>query len=177
VTLASTGEIAGNFSMRQHIAFEAGDERGGFDALVQKHCDELVVVGLTPFGSRAFSLRQRGVEVEVETRVEIAWPFPPERILLDIHRAFLLPLPDPPPPDGVRELRWKDEVVTERWAAGLLRERRFRRADGMPPEEVVIRYADGISATHPARQLRIDNRRFGYQLEVTTVERHELGCP
>jgi hypothetical protein len=62
-TLVPTGDISGNFLMRQHLAFESDDDRGSFEALVQKHCDELIVVGMTPFGSRAFTLRQRGVDL------------------------------------------------------------------------------------------------------------------
>jgi hypothetical protein len=176
-TLVPTTEISGNFLMRQHLTFEAGDDRGSFEALVQKRCDELIIVGLTPFGSRAFTIRQHGIDVEVETHVDVAWPFPPRHILLEIHRVFLLPLATPPPPDGVHESRWGGEIVSERWISGDLRERRFRRTDGEPPEEVVVTYADGASAGHPPTRVHVDNRRFGYALDVTSVERLPLTCP
>jgi len=175
--LVPTQEIAGNFLMRQQLAFRAGEERGHFEALVQKHCDELIVVGLSPFGSRAFTLRQRGVDVEVETHIDVAWPFPPRRVLQDVHRVYLLPLADPPLADGVHESVWGDEVVSERWSSGRLRERRLRRSDGAPPGDVVVRYEDGASAEHPPVRVRVVNERFGYVLDVTTVERRPLTCP
>jgi hypothetical protein len=176
-SLVPTSEIAGNFLMRQQLVYEAGEDRGGFEALVQKRCDELVVVGLTPFGSRAFTLRQRGVDVQVETHVDLEWPFPPRRILLDVHRVFLLPIANPPPADGVTESRWGSEIVTERWASGVLRERRFTRADGRPQEEVVVVYLDGASSEHAPIRVRVENRRFGYTLEATSIERRPLSCP
>jgi hypothetical protein len=175
--LVPTGEISGNFLMRQHLAFEAGDDRGSFEALVQKRCDELIVVGLTPFGSRAFTLRQRGLDVEIETHVEVEWPFPPRRILLDVHRVYFLPLANPPPGDGVHESRFGGEIVSERWSAGLLQQRRFRRDDGTPPQEVVVTYDDGASPDHAPIRVRVENHRFGYVLDATSVERRPLSCP
>jgi hypothetical protein len=176
-TLVPTGDISGNFLMRQHLAFESDDDRGSFEALVQKHCDELIVVGMTPFGSRAFTLRQRGVDVEIQTHVDLEWPFPPIRILLDVHRVYLLPLANPPPGDGVHDSRFGNEIVSERWRDGILEERRFRRDDGTPPQEVVVTYEDGASLDHPPIRVRVENRRFGYVLDATSIERRPLSCP
>ena len=175
--LVSTLEIPGDFVLRQQVAFRTGERSGSFEAVVQKHCDELVVVGLTPFGSRAFSILQRGTEVDVETHAPGAWPFPPEYILLDIHRAYLVPLPEVPPSDAVREARYGAERLTERWESGRLQERRFRSAEGGVSPAVVIRYVGGETHEHTVREIRIENGEFGYELVVRTLSRVELGCP
>lgn len=175
--LVPTSDISGDFVMRQQIRFHAGGEQGSFEAVVQKHCDEVTIVGLTPFGTRAFSIRQRGLEVREEPHNRGAWPFPLRNILLDVHRAYFLPIPKTPKPDGWHEARRGAEIVAERWAAGRLVERSFRRVSGDPPGRIVIRYVLGSSHTHPAREIRLENEWLGYRLDVTTVSREELTCP
>jgi hypothetical protein len=174
--LASTREIRGNFSMRQQIDYRFGERRGSFEAVVQKRCDVLTLVGFTPFGTRAFSIEQRGREVSARTHVSGTWPFPPHFILLDVHRAYLVPMPERPPADGFRELRHGAERVSETWAAGRLLERRFDRLDTGRPGPILVRYVDGSVPGAPAREIQIANQRHGYELDVTTLSRSELDC-
>lgn len=164
------------FLLRQHVEFSAGERSGSFEAVVERRCDELVVVGFTPFGTRAFSIRQRGTQVGTEILVPGSWPFPPEYILLDVHRAYLVPLPEISPSGGFPETRYGAEQVTETWEAGRLVERRFRRADGHRPS-VVVRYVGGETHERVARAVRIENEEFGYVLEITTLVRSALECP
>jgi hypothetical protein len=107
-----------------------------------------------------------------------SWPFPPEYILLDIHRAYLVPLPTSPPRGGLREARYGTELVSERWASGRLMERTFRSAEHeSAAPSVVVRYVGGETHEHAVRGVRIENAGFGYMLEVVTLSRRELGCP
>ena len=58
--LVSTQEIPGNFSIRQQLEYRHGEERGSFEAVLQKLCDEVVVIGFAPFGAPAFTIHQIG---------------------------------------------------------------------------------------------------------------------
>ena len=175
--LVAVDEIPGNFLMRQQIDFRYGQETGSFEAVVQKHCDELTVIGFTPFGTRAFSIRQQGLQVSVESHLPGAWPFSPRFVLLDIHRSYFVPISENPPHEGTREISRGGESILERWSAGRLVERSYRLDPGGPPGRIVVTYVDGATARVPARHVRLHNERHGYDLEVTTVSRAELTCP
>ena len=175
--LVSTVEIPDDFLLRQHVEFRAGERSGSFEAVVQKRCDELVVIGFTPFGTRAFSIRQRGTEVQAEVHVPGSWPFPPEYILLDIHRAYLVPLPEVPPASEHREIRYGGERVTERWEVGRLVERMFSRAGARRAAAVAVRYVGGETHERIVRETWIENGAFGYELRITTLSRVDLRCP
>ncbi len=95
--LVSSDEIPGNFLMRQNLRFRVGDSEGSLEVVVQKYCTEILVIGLTSFGSRVFTIRQQGTEVSAESHVPGEWPFPPQNVLMDIHRVYFLPIPSPPP--------------------------------------------------------------------------------
>jgi hypothetical protein len=175
--LVATAEIPGNFLMRQQIDYRYGEQSGSFEAVVQKHCDELTVIGLTPFGTRAFSIRQRGSEVSVESHLPGAWPFPPRYVLLDIHRSYFVPIPKNPPREGRREIPHGDGSILESWSAGRLLKRSYRPPPGGSAGRVVVTYVGGATAREPARRVRLRNERYGYHLDVTTAYRTELTCP
>lgn len=183
--LLHTAQIEGNFLMQQELRFRHGQQEGSFEAVVQKHCDEVVVIGLTPFGTRAFSIRQRGLEVAVENQLVGKWPFPPENILLDVQRSFLYPIAQPPLSDGVHEATVGAELVRDRWSAGRLLERRIRAVAGPPEgeegeegeeEEIVVRYLGGTTRGSPARNVELRNERHGYEINITTHTYRPLVC-
>jgi hypothetical protein len=174
--LVATQDIAGDFLIRQRLHFRFGDRQGSFEAVVQKHCDEVTVVGLTPFGTPAFALHQRGLDVRVESRVPGRWPFSPRRVLLDVHRIYFLPLAERAPPDGVHRVRRGGETVAERWAAGRLRERSFESATGGPPGRVVVRYRGGATQGEAPAEIHLANERYGYEIRVETIARRPLVC-
>lgn len=174
--LVATQDIPGSFLMRQLIRFRFGEEAGSFEAVIQKHCDEVTVVGLTPFGSPAFSIRQRGLQVEVESNLPGPWPFPPRHVLVDVHRIYFLPLASPAPPDGTHETLRGAETLVERWSSGRLAERSFRRVSGEPPGRVVVTYPGGATSGLTPREARLENERYGYSLHASVVSRTELPC-
>ncbi|MCI0548026.1 MAG: DUF3261 domain-containing protein, partial [Candidatus Rokubacteria bacterium] len=142
----------------------------------QKHCDEVTVVGLTPFGTPAFAIHQRGLEVRVESSLPGPWPFSPRHVLLDVHRIYFLPLAERAPPDGVHRARRGGETVSERWAAGRLLERSFESATGDPPGRIVVRYPGGATRGEAPREVHLANERHGYEIDVTTLARKALAC-
>jgi hypothetical protein len=175
--LVTTGEIPGSFRLRQqiHYAWQGGE--GSLEAVVQKRCDELAVVGFSPLGARAFTIVQRGLDVEVESRMSGPAPFSPRFVLLDVHRAYLLPLPDPPPSDGLRELRRGEEIHRERWSRGRLLERAIARVSGAPAGWIVVTYPGGAAPGSRPPRVVLENGWYGYRLEIDTIENEELACP
>jgi hypothetical protein len=164
------------FLLRQQLAFEYGERSGSIESLLRVRCGELTVIGFAPFGARAFTLRQRGRALDVQLHLPGSWPFAPQNIVRDIHRVFLVPLPTEPPPGGTRRLRYGGEDVRERWAGGRLRERALLERGRPERDAVVVQYRDGASRAQRSRDLRLENRRRGYALEVRTLESLELSC-
>jgi Protein of unknown function (DUF3261) len=166
--------IPGAFAVRQKLTARSAHGGGGFEAVLQKKPGELLLVGLTPFGSRAFVLRQTVGEVEFTKYISRDLPFQPTFILLDVHRvldAWLGPGPAHMG-DGAREGTVAGEHVRERWRGGKLVERIFTRAPGPPaaepPGDVTITYA-GNGPAGLASRVTVANTRFGYVLTIDSL--------
>jgi hypothetical protein len=163
-----------DFVDRQKIRATYGARSLSFDAVLQKLGDTLTLVGLTPFGSRAFVLRQVGATVSFQSFVPEQLPFPPRYMVVDIQRVFLPwiatddagSLADP---DGTREGTREGEGVREEWRGGRLLRRTFHRLNGHPPGTIVIEYGEGMSegGALPPRVV-LSNGWYGYRLEITT---------
>jgi hypothetical protein len=174
--LVSTEQIPGHFLIRQQLKYRYGEERGSFEAVVQKLCDEIVVIGFAPFGAPAFTIHQRGLEIRVESHLPGPWPFSPRNILLDVHRTFFLPIPETPPPDGSHATPHGRSLVRERWESGRLIERRIGRAAEDDPGEIVITYVGGARRGAPAREIRFENGIRGYRIDIAVVAYERLTC-
>jgi hypothetical protein len=88
--LRSTQDLEGNWIVHEriHVVGERVDESYGL--VLQKTGAKLVLVGLTPFGAKAFGVTQIGVETWPESYLGAALPVPPENVLRDVHRAHFL---------------------------------------------------------------------------------------
>jgi hypothetical protein len=166
----------GEFVVRQQLRFEAKGMSGSFDAVLQVTCQTLTVVGLTPAGTQLFSIRQLGDEVEVTSDAGMRWPFPPERLLLDVHRAFLRPLAAPPSGDGVRVRDLEGLSIIEQWNDGRLFERRFIAGGEAGFAIVEVAYEDGWLPGPLARRTRLQNHAYGYSLAIESVDYRGLPC-
>jgi hypothetical protein len=172
--LEAPGRYPGAYLLRQHVTVRVGEGGGSLDVVVQKRGDELVLLGLTPLGTRAFLLRQRGLAVEHEHYAGPELPFPPVFVLYDVHRALLRP-PLPGSGPGLRRAPPGEELHEERWTAEGLAERTFRRSDGEPRGVVRIEYAPPWApGTLAPAQVTIDNPWAGYHLRVETYEAVDL---
>lgn len=174
--LLASEEIPGAFLLQQQVRFRWNGREDQVDAAVQSACGELTVILFTPFGTPGTVIRQRGRRVEVSARHAAPLPFAPERILLDVQRTYLLPLPAAPPPDGVHARQLDGKRIEEKWASGRLVERVFH-PDPEDPDRVRIRYPHGATAQDPPRAASLDSERFGYHLDVTTLSRVAVDCP
>ena len=176
-SLVPVSEIPGDFLMRQRVTAHYPGRTLSFDAALQKQGDTLTLLGLTPFGTRAFLLQQRGVEVSFTSYMPGDAPFPPRYMLLDIHRTFFIGLGRPPAGDGERRGTRDGEEITERWERGRLMERHFRRLDGQPEGTVDVRFVDGMQGHAPPRTIEFHNGWYGYALTITTLAHQTLAAP
>jgi hypothetical protein len=173
--LIPTQDMGQDFFARQKLKGSFGEREFAFEAVMQLRDGTLTVLGLTPFGTKAFVLTQTGTEVTFELLIDRDMPFPPEYMLQDIHRAWLWQarLPwgaGPAPEDEAPTTEVAGERVSEQWADGALVRRSFARLDGAPPGEISISYVGGHRAGNPAKQVVLDNGWFGYRLEIQTID-------
>ncbi len=164
------------FFLRQELRFSFGEASGALEAVVQSRCGVLTIVGLAPFGARVFTLVQRGGALEVKLHLPGSWPFPPENIARDVHRALLVPLPSEAPASGERTLSYGGERVRERWEGGALVERRLVPEGRSGDRGVTVAYRNGATLASAAREIRLENLDRGYTLELRTTEQRELPC-
>ena len=174
--LRPSQEIEANFSARQRLRFRFADRAGSMDAVLQVHCGEVVIVALTPFGTRLFSIRQRGLEVEVQPAVDKRWPISPLRVLLDVQRSFLYPLASPPPPDGTHAGRVGVVELQEEWRGGQLVERSLTESNGDRSGPFIVRYDPGMGPGALPPHTRLASDLYGYELEIETYSHSELPC-
>src|SRR3954470_380207 len=81
--------IPGTFTVRQKIVARSTHGNGGFEAVLQKQPGRLTLLGLTPYGTRAFLLEQSATGgVKLTSYVPRQLPFSPDFILMDIHRVL-----------------------------------------------------------------------------------------
>jgi hypothetical protein len=170
-----------DFMVEQRIAIRAVRDgrpvEGQLDAVVQKQGDTLVIVGLGPMKSRAFTLTQRGRRIEFEQFMGPRLPFSPRNILVDVHRVYFkaLPRPEGVQDSGVVRGELDGERVEERWERGELRTRRFSRPGSGLRGAVRVEYGPGCRAgrCEPA-SVTVHNEWFGYTLSITNDQYEAL---
>lgn len=176
--LISTEAMSSDFIARQQLSGTFGERQFKFEAVLQLRHGTLTVLGLTPFGTKAFVLEQTGTEVTFRPLIDREIPFPPETMLQDIHRAWFwhsrLPWGDQPPSEATPTVEVAGERVTETWSENGLVRRTFERLDGAPEGLIRIDYFGGHRTGRPAKQVVLDNGWFDYRLEITTTEWREL---
>ncbi|MES1209968.1 MAG: DUF3261 domain-containing protein, partial [Pseudomonadota bacterium] len=163
--------IPGVFTVRQKLVAKSPHGGGSFEAVLAKKPGRLTLVGLLPYGARAFLLEQQGSDVQFTNYLPRDVPFPPSWVLLDVYRVFGTWL-GPPLADGEREGVAKGERVRERWRAGKLIERRFlRAAKEAPPANapIMITYQEQEATPGVAERVQLRNDRFGYELSIQTL--------
>lgn len=92
--LRSTNEIEGDWTIHERIRVVGGGVDESFGLVLQKTGPRLVMVGLTPFGAKAFGVTQIGLETWTESYLGPALTVPPQNVLRDVHRAHFLIVED-----------------------------------------------------------------------------------
>jgi hypothetical protein len=160
-------DIPGAFTVRQKLTARSKRGGGSFEAVLQKQAGKLILVGLTPYGGRAFVLEQTPSNVKFTSYLPRELPFPPAFILMDVHRVFGQWL-GPPPPDGERTGAARGERVRERWRGGAIVARTFATADAAAQPTTTIAYA-GQGPSGLAAHVTLENVRLGYTLLIETL--------
>ena len=162
--------IPGTFALRQKLTATSPKGGGSFEAVLQRQPGTLTLVGLTPYGSRAFLLQQTKGDVSFTKYVPRDLPFAPTFLLLDIHRVLATWI-GPPLVTGGRSGQVGDETIHERWQDGKLVERTFTNAKAQPPGTITITYA-GYGASNVANiatHITLRNARLDYRVDIETV--------
>ncbi len=162
--LVPTGEIPGDFVVSQRMRVTSGSVNAGFDLAVQKSGDELVVVGFTTLGAKAFVLTQRGTRVEVHDLLGRASPLPPRNILRDIHRIEFATLQSAPFYESATQAVREGTRITEFWWGGRLTSRVFERVRGRPEGAVSVEFPAA-----PGGEIHLRNGWCDYDAVVVTV--------
>lgn len=159
----------GDFLARQTLVGRMGEREVHGQVVLQKRGAELTLIGLTPFGSKAFVIQQGPQGVRSQTIMTGALPFPPEFMLLDVHRALFMGLSQGPGADGERRGEREGEAISETWAGGRLLRRSFRRLDRRPKGTITIEYVGGMAGEQAPAKIVVDNGWFGYRVEISTI--------
>jgi hypothetical protein len=175
-TLPNASGLAPPFLARQRVVATAGAERRAFEAVLQYDGSELLLLGLTPMGTKAFVVRQRGTVATSESFVDRPLPAPPEAILLDVHWSYFLAA-DTPRKDGWHRRTLHGLRLRERWQGGRVHERIVAPRGGVP---VRIAYADGlVEGRFPAGVIVVheDPRgRRSLRLEITSLSHDPIAA-
>ncbi len=169
--LHAPSELGGDFTLDHRISITWQGRTESFRGVMEKRGDTLTLVGLAPHGGRGFVLRQEGLEVAFESQLPEALPFPPEHILMTLHRAWLLGIGVEALPDGEHRLTRDGEEIVETWSGGLLTERSFRVLDGTPAGTFSITYEGGLDPAHASAPSRVIVRDgwIGYELVADAI--------
>jgi hypothetical protein len=168
--LADSTALPDGLFLRQRIEARFGGRELGFAAVLQSEAGVLSLLALTPYGTRAFLLTQRGQALSFTRYVDQALPFPPRFIMLDVHRTLFLGLPGAPLADGEHQGLRGGERIRERWQGGRLLARSFERVDGRPRGLIRVAYRGGMLGAMPPARIDLDNGWFAYQLAIHTLE-------
>ncbi|MET0341513.1 MAG: DUF3261 domain-containing protein [Polyangiales bacterium] len=170
--LVPSEELKPPFVVEQHLSGQYGSRDIKLDCVVQVSNGKLSLLGLTPFGTKAFLIEQVGTDVRFENYVSAELPFEPVQVLYDLHRVFFRGL-STPRQDGTWEEQEHGDMVRERWENGSLVERRFESLEGPVSNIVVVTYG-GPPAPVIARHVTLTNVAYGYTLKIDNLEQKTL---
>lgn len=162
-----------SFLARQTVVAHHQQQVARFDAVLQYDGNTLLLLGLTPMGTKSFALRQHGAAFELERFVDIPLPAPAEAILLDIHRGYFDERPTQALSDGWHRRRGSDAHgkrvhIHERWAAGRLHERVWGSKRSARSQRV--RWPDGLAPGEIPKRVELDHPELSLRLEIHTLD-------
>jgi hypothetical protein len=171
--LIPTVDLGPPFMVEQQLSGQYGTQDVKLECVVQLSKGKLTVLGLTPFGTRAFSIEQVGTDVHFEQYVERDIPFDPVHVLYDLHRVFFRRLRAVPGKNGMYAEQDHGEMLRERWDRGVLVERRYESLEGPVANIIIVTY-EGPPAPVIARRVKITNVAYSYTLTIDNVEQKLL---
>jgi hypothetical protein len=153
--LQTPGSYGGTFSGQQLLEGEYKGRRIQLQTYVEIDANQMVIVGLTPWQTRAFTIQYDGQQLDFDDLTHRDLPFPPALILSDVQQVLWPALPD------TAQWRVEDEVQP--------RQRRVYFQDQLVTR---VQY-DGPSAL--PHHVTLWNFRYGYQLKIRIVQAEAAG--
>ena len=168
--LTPVSELGPDFAMQQEVTMVHPEGENTFSAVLQKQGDTLTMMALGPHGGRAFMLVQRGTEVEYQSFISIEFPFPPQYILHDIHRAWFA---------RVAQAAAEGEQIEEERVDGRVMSRTFERVGEEERGQIRVSYEGGLDegapvSARPPENITLENGWFGYTARIQTREWQSL---
>jgi len=166
--LLSPSRLGDDFLWRQRI--DAVHKRGqlSFSAVVQKRGPGLILLGLTPFGTRAFVLEQTDKRIRFQSFIPQELPFPPHYMLIDFHRVFQV---GSPRSDGWHCQAFRTERMCDFWHGQRLHRRSYQSLAHPSDPRITVNYPGGYARNAPPSQVTLTNPWFDYTLRITTLAR------
>jgi hypothetical protein len=109
------------------MRLRADDREAAVDVVAARQGEDLVIIGLAPFGPRLFTLRQVGRTLEDSTSAPFGTFPPPSWIFDALQRSFWITAPVPPAAASASRWEWAGERVREVLGADGERRREFTR--------------------------------------------------
>jgi hypothetical protein len=152
--LQTPGSYGGTFTAQNLLEGQYERRRIQLQTHVEIDADQIVVVGLTPWQTRAFVLRYDGQTLDFENFTHHEMPFPPALILSDLQQVLWPALPSTSPwrveddgHPGERRIYFRNQLITR------------------------IQYAGQSAAPS---NVMLWNFPYGYQLNIRTLHQPPL---
>lgn len=175
--MLSPTAIGQEFLWRQRVTASWGDRVESFDAVLQMHDEQLMLMGLGPMGRPGFIAGLTASGVTFENRSGRSLPFPAEHIMADVQKVFY---PWLSPVDagfsGTREGAYESLMIREIYTDGRLDMRTFQRSDAIDRGELRVRYEGWLPGVSAPQRAVLNNAWFGYELTIITVEQQSLSA-
>lgn len=165
VELADAGTIEPGLRAQGTMRVTGGEIATTLSFAVEQVDETLTLVGFTPFGTRAFAIRQVGTELRVDDFVGRRMGFEPVWLADALHRAyFIVPPADTGETAGGRRWQWGGEEIAERLGPdGAPRLRTFSHAGAGSTEVVAVEYSRSADA---GTGVEVDNPWCGYHARL-----------
>jgi len=163
--LLSPAALGQSVSLEQIVDARYGDRQFSFHCLLEVDPEQLVLVGMTPMNTRAFTLTLRDDELSLDMAHGAQLPAPPERILADLQLALW---PEP-------RVRGLEQLGTLGYGgpAGGSMGREFQR-NGLPVIRVSYDEHADVFGHRWGKYLVFQHLEQNYELHVRTVRAEKL---
>jgi hypothetical protein len=161
--------------LQQRLRFGSEEDERRVDVVVEKRGPELVLVGLTPAGTRAFSLRLREGRLEIDRGVARWLDIDPVLVFDAVQRSRLVGFGEDSPGDGEHASAHGAEERTDTWRGGRRVARSFAAPGSPPSVRIEYRRAEGDPMGGAGTELiRVESEWCDYTARIATLAEERL---